>query len=132
MRAGGNAVDAAIATVATLCVTEPCSTGIGGDAFALIWMADEGRLVGLNASGPAPQSLTGDWMRTQGHDIFPARGGLAVTVPGSLRGWELALERFGTMELAQLLAQPIAYARDGYPVSQRIAQAWQRSVDLIV
>jgi gamma-glutamyltranspeptidase/glutathione hydrolase len=131
LQAGGNAVDAAIATVATLCVTEPCSTGIGGDAFALMWLAGEGRLVGLNASGPAPQAMTGDWMRAQGYDTFPARGGLAVTVPGSLRGWEEALARYGTMPLGRLLEQPIAYARDGFPVSQRIAQAWQRSADLL-
>ncbi|MBX7252547.1 MAG: gamma-glutamyltransferase, partial [Candidatus Promineofilum sp.] len=58
MQAGGNAIDAAVATVATLCVVEPCSTGIGGDAFALIWSAAEGRLFGLNASGPAPAGLT--------------------------------------------------------------------------
>lgn len=131
LQAGGNAVDAAIATVATLCVTEPCSTGIGGDAFALIWMAGEEQLVGLNASGPAPAGLTGDWMRAQGYDTFPARGGLAVTVPGSLRGWELALGRYGTMDLGRILAPAIGYARDGYPVSQRIAFAWQRSAELL-
>lgn len=131
LQAGGNAVDAAIATVATLCVTEPCSTGIGGDAFALIWMANEGRLVGLNASGPAPQSLTGVLMRAQGYDVFPARGGLAVTVPGSLRGWELALDRYGTMELSRLLERPIAYARDGFPVSERIARSWANSTELL-
>ena len=129
LKAGGNAVDAAIATVATLCVVEPCSTGIGGDAFALIWVADEQKLYGLNASGPAPQGLTAEFVRSQGHDQFPPIGGLAVTVPGSLRGWQLALERFGSMGLDTLLQQPIAYARDGYPVSQRIAQSWERSTE---
>lgn len=129
LKAGGNAVDAAIATVATLCVVEPCSTGIGGDAFALIWQADEGKLYGLNASGPAPQELTADLVRKQGHETFPPIGGLAVTVPGSLRGWELALKRFGTMGLDTLLQQPISYARDGFPVSQRIANAWSRSTE---
>jgi gamma-glutamyltranspeptidase/glutathione hydrolase len=129
LKAGGNAVDAAIATVATLCVVEPCSTGIGGDAFALIWMAKERKLYGLNASGPAPQQLTADFVRNQGHTTFPTQGGLAVTVPGSLRGWQLALERFGTLGLDRLLQQPIAYARDGFPVSQRIARSWQRSTE---
>ena len=129
LKAGGNAVDAAIATVATLCVVEPCSTGIGGDAFALIWQADEGKLYGLNASGPAPQNLTAELVRSQGHTSFPPIGGLAVTVPGSLRGWQLALERFGSQGLDRLLQQPIAYARDGYPVSQRIAFAWDRSTE---
>ncbi|MCA9916385.1 MAG: gamma-glutamyltransferase [Anaerolineales bacterium] len=129
LKAGGNAVDAAIATVATLCVVEPCSTGIGGDAFALIWQADEQKLYGLNASGPAPMGLTADFVRSQGHQEFPAIGGLAVTVPGSLRGWQLALERFGSMGLDTLLQRPIRYARDGYPVSQRIAQSWQHSTE---
>lgn len=127
LKAGGNAVDAAIATVATLCVVEPCSTGIGGDAFALIWMANEGKLFGLNASGPAPMGLTADFVRQQGHKTFPALGPLPVTVPGALRGWELALGRFGTMGLDTLLARPIAYARDGFPVSHRIARAWSNS-----
>lgn len=129
LKKGGNAIDAAIATVATLCVVEPCSTGVGGDAFALIWLAEEGKLYGLNASGPAPMKLTSDLVRSQGHSKFPALGALAVTVPGSVRGWEYALNRFGTMGLDTLLAQPIAYARDGFPVSQRIARAWHRSTD---
>jgi gamma-glutamyltranspeptidase / glutathione hydrolase len=129
LKAGGNAVDAAIATVATLCVVEPCSTGIGGDAFALIWDAATQRLYGLNASGPAPAGLTADLVRSAGHTTFPALGGLPVTVPGSLRGWELALNRFGSMGLDRLLARPIAYAREGFPVSQRIARAWQASTE---
>ncbi|MAT98721.1 MAG: gamma-glutamyltransferase [Anaerolineaceae bacterium] len=129
LKAGGNAIDAAIATVATLCVVEPCSTGIGGDAFALIWLADEQKLYGLNASGPAPQGLTAEFVRSQGHEQFPSIGGLAVTVPGSLRGWQLALERFGSIGLDTLLQLPIAYARNGYPVSQRIAQSWERSTE---
>ncbi len=129
LQAGGNAIDAAIAAVATLCVVEPTSTGIGGDAFALIWMADEGKLFGLNASGPAPMNLTADLVRSQGHTDFPALGALPVTVPGALRGWQLALERFGTKGLDTLLQRPIQYAREGYPVSQRIARAWGYSRD---
>lgn len=127
LQAGGNAVDAAVTTVATLCVVEPTSTGIGGDAFALIWSAAEGRLYGLNASGPAPQALSADAVRRLGHKVMPSLGALAVTVPGSLRGWQLALERFGRHGLDTLLSQPIAYARDGFPVSQRIAAGWARS-----
>ena len=129
LQMGGNAVDAAIATAAALCVVEPTSTGIGGDAFALIWLADEGKLYGLNASGPAPAGLTAGQVRDQGHETFPALGGLPVTVPGSLRGWQMALERFGTLGLDTLLSRPITYARDGFPVSQRIARAWARSAE---
>ena len=129
LQAGGNAIDAAIATVATLCVVEPCSTGVGGDAFALIWSAKEGKLFGLNASGPSPAGLTANWIREQGHTTVPPLGPIPVTVPGAVRGWQLALERFGTMGLDTLLAQPIDYARHGFPVSERIARAWHRSTD---
>ncbi len=129
LKAGGNALDAAIATVATLCVVEPSSTGIGGDAFALIWSAKERRLYGLNASGPAPQGLSADFVRTQGYDQMPQTGALTVTVPGSLRGWQAALARFGTMGLDTLLQRPIHYAEQGFPVSQRIARAWEASTE---
>ena len=129
LKKGGNAIDAAIATVGTLCVVEPCSTGIGGDAFALIWIAAEEKLYGLNASGPAPMALTSELVRSQGHDKFPSLGALSVTVPGSVRGWQVALERFGTMEFDSLLNQPIMYAQKGFPVSQRIARAWAKSTE---
>ncbi|MCI0578551.1 MAG: gamma-glutamyltransferase [Chloroflexi bacterium] len=129
LQAGGNAVDAAVATVATLCVVEPTSTGIGGDAFALIWQANEGRLYGLNASGPAPAGLTAERIRSQGYEKMPQLGPLTVTVPGSLRGWQLALGRFGTRGLDTLLQRPIAYARDGFPVSQTIGRAWGYSTE---
>jgi gamma-glutamyltranspeptidase / glutathione hydrolase len=128
LHSGGNAIDAAIATVATLCVVEPCSTGIGGDAFALIWSAKEQKLYGLNGSGPAPAKLTGEVVRGLGHKTFPELGGLAVTVPGSLRAWELALNKFGTRGLDSLLLRPMQYAREGFPVSERIAAQWGRSV----
>ena len=131
LKAGGNAVDAAVATAAVLCVLEPCSTGIGGDAFALIWWADDGHLYGINASGPAPEALTADLIRGRGYQEMPHRGPLTVTVPGSLRGWELALDRFGTMELDRLLSQPIDYARSGFPVSQIIARSWHSSTALL-
>jgi gamma-glutamyltranspeptidase/glutathione hydrolase len=129
LQQGGNAVDAAIATVATLCVVEPTSTGIGGDAFALIWWAADRRLYGLNASGPAPAALTAELVRRQGHEAMPSLGPLTVTVPGSLSGWQTALDRFGTLGLDTLLARPIDYARHGFPVSQRIARAWAASTE---
>ncbi|MGD8585575.1 MAG: gamma-glutamyltransferase, partial [Chloroflexota bacterium] len=131
LRAGGNAVDAAVATAAALCVVEPCSTGIGGDAFALIWQADEGRLYGLNASGPAPAGLTADLLRRRGYETMPDRGGLSVTVPGALRGWQLVLDRFGSLGLDRLMERAIAYAEDGFPVSELIARSWQASEGLL-
>jgi gamma-glutamyltranspeptidase/glutathione hydrolase len=130
LKSGGNAVDAAVATAATLCVVEPTSTGIGGDAFALIWSAGEERLYGLNASGPAPAGLNSDWVRSQGYNSMPDRGGITVNVPGSLRGWQLALERFGSLGLDTILERPIAYARNGFPVSEIIARGWAAQTDL--
>ena len=129
LQQGGNAVDAAIAAAAALCVLEPTSTGVGGDAFALIWSAADRRLFGLNASGPAPAGLTADWVRSQGHDAMPALGPIAVTVPGAVRGWELALTRFGSRGLDTLLQPAIDYARSGFPVSQRIARSWGLSTE---
>ena len=126
---GGNAIDAAIATIATMCVVEPCSTGIGGDAFALIWIEKEKKLYGLNASGPAPLGLSADKIRGLGHTTFPPLGGAAVTVPGSLRGWEIALDRFGSVGLDTILKRPIAYASHGFPVSEIIAPQWSRSAE---
>ncbi|MFW5941792.1 MAG: gamma-glutamyltransferase [Chloroflexota bacterium] len=131
LQQGGNALDAAIATVAALCVVEPTSTGAGGDAFALIWSAEEQRLYGLNASGPAPQALTAEWVRAQGYDTMPERGAIPVTVPGSVRGWEAAMQRFGSLDLAQVLRPAMEYARDGFPVSEIIAGHWRASETLM-
>ena len=130
LKTGGNAVDAAVAAAATLCVVEPTSTGIGGDAFALIWSAADQKLYGLNASGPAPAGLTSELVRSRGHQRMPDRGGLTVTVPGSLRGWQIALERFGLLGLDAILERPIAYARDGFPVSEIIASGWSAQAGL--
>ncbi len=127
LRKGGNAVDAAIATIAAMCVVEPCSTGIGGDAFALIWSAKEQQLYGLNGSGPAGMALDAEAIRSAGNSKMPALGGIAVTVPGSVRAWQSALERFGSIGLDSLLASAIDLAENGFPVSQIIADQWQRS-----
>ena len=131
LQAGGNAVDAAIATAAALCVLEPCSTGIGGDAFALMWIAAENKLFGINASGPAPRTMTADKIISLGWRDMPESGPLSITVPGSVKGWEAVVDRFGSMPLKSILGRAINYARDGYPVSQRIAKAWAHSTDLL-
>ena len=127
LRKGGNAIDAAIATIATMCVVEPCSTGIGGDAFALIWSAKEQKLYGINGSGPSAATLDADAIRAAGHAKFPPLGGLAVTVPGSIRAWELAMGKFGKLGLDTVLAPAIDYAANGYPVSPIISWAWRFS-----
>ncbi len=131
LQRGGNAIDAAIATIAALCVVEPCSTGIGGDAFALIWSAKEQRLLGLNGSGPLGKTFSAESLRRQGYTNLPTHGGPSVTVPGSLRAWELALTRLGTLGLDTLLAPAIDYAARGFPVSPLIARQWAMSEALL-
>jgi len=124
LRQGGNAVDAAVATAACLTVVEPTSNGIGGDAFALVWMKD--RLYGLNSSGPAPMALTLDTALSHGYkEQLPTNGWLPVTVPGTPAAWAELVSRFGRLSLAEVLAPAIEYAETGYPVSPVISRQWQ-------
>jgi gamma-glutamyltranspeptidase / glutathione hydrolase len=124
--AGGNAVDAALATAIALTVVEPCSNGIGSDAFAIIWDGKE--LHGLNASGRSPQTWTPEWMRSRGHgDSMPLFGWDAVTVPGAVSAWVEMSRRFGRLPFADLFVPAIEYARDGFPVTPEIARRWALS-----
>jgi gamma-glutamyltranspeptidase/glutathione hydrolase len=124
---GGNAIDAAIAAAATLNVVEPMSTGIGGDMFALVWVAREQKLYALNGSGRAPATLTirEVKMRSSGAEM-PMLGWLPVTVPGAVDGWSELLDRFGTMTFAETLAPAIEYAENGFPVTELIARGFAR------
>jgi gamma-glutamyltranspeptidase/glutathione hydrolase len=127
LKSGGNALDAAIAASATLCVVEPQSTGIGGDCFILYHEAGSGKLHGLNGSGRAPAKATPEEYRRRGHTQVPERGVLSVTVPGAIDGWATALERFGTRPLGDLLQPAIAFAEEGYAVTPVVGWAWKRS-----
>jgi gamma-glutamyltranspeptidase/glutathione hydrolase len=129
---GGNAVDAAVAMVSTLSVVEPYSVGIGGDAFALIYLANEDRLVGLNGSGRAPYGASVEWFQEKGLTQIPERNILAVTVPGALHGWGQALERFGTMGLGDVFEDAIRYGEHGYPVTELIAGEWKNSEGVLL
>jgi gamma-glutamyltranspeptidase/glutathione hydrolase len=122
---GGNAVDAAVAMVSTLSVVEPHSVGIGGDAFALIYLAQEDKLVGMNASGRAPYHANIAWFHERGIETMPERGILSVTVPGALHGWAQAVERYGRLKLGDLLEEPIYYGEHGFPVTEVIAGEWK-------
>jgi len=127
LKAGGDAIDAAVTTAAVLNVVEPISTGIGGDMFALVWRADEGKLYALNGSGRAPAGATLEAYLATGlseSDPMPRVGPLPITVPGALHGWHTLLERWGKKSLADALAPAIRYAHDGYPVSELIAHGW--------
>lgn len=122
---GGNAVDAAIATAAAMTIVEPCSNGLGSDAFCILW--DGRQLHGLNASGPAPQAWTPEYFaRKHGSDAAapPKRGWDAVTVPGAVAGWAALSERFGQLPFEQLLQPAIDIAERGYAVPVVIQQKW--------
>lgn len=123
LREGGNAVDAAIAASATLCVVEPHMTGIGGDCFAIVAEPD-GTLHGLNGSGRAPAGAHAARYRELGHETMPQSGALSVTAPGAVDAWDRLLKRFGTLGFDRLFADAIRYAEEGYPVHHRVARDW--------
>ncbi len=129
LRNGGNAVDAAVAASALLGVIEPHSTGIGGDCFALVWVASERKLYGINGSGHAPAGLSAGWLRAQELTKISVDSVHSVTVPGSVRAWNTLLERFGRRTLAQMLEPAIDAAEHGFPVAERIAWDWRMFAD---
>lgn len=128
MKAGGSAVDAAIAANAALGLMEPTGNGIGGDLFAIVGDPKTRRLHGYNGSGRSPKSLTLAEFERRGLTEIPAHGPLPVTVPGTVDGWFALHERFGKRSMAQNLAPAIRYAREGHPVHEVIAYYWDRSV----
>ncbi|HEY4442699.1 MAG TPA: gamma-glutamyltransferase family protein [Steroidobacteraceae bacterium] len=132
---GGNAIDAAVATAAVLNLVEPMLVGVGGDVFAVIYIAKEKKIYVLNASGTAPSGATvarfnslgyhwnpKNWGPTSG---MPLSGILPVTVPGAVWGWQAALKRFGKLTFKEVLEPAAQYAEKGFPVSERIAHDWQ-------
>jgi gamma-glutamyltranspeptidase / glutathione hydrolase len=127
LKAGGNAVDAAIAANAVLAVTEPMSCGPGGDLFAIVWDARTQKLYGLNASGRSPQSLSLEEFQRRKLKYIPTKGPLAISVPGCVDGWAELHNRFGKLPLETILQPAIRAARDGFPVTQVIAHAWNGS-----
>ena len=130
LKAGGSAVDAAIAVNAALGFLEPMMCGVGGDLFALVWDAKAKKLHGINASGPAPSSLTIDKVKPEPDGTIPLRSPYAWTVPGCVDGWFRLHERFGRLPMAELLAPAIRAARQGEPVPRVIADAWAEQVSL--
>ncbi|MDP9113663.1 MAG: gamma-glutamyltransferase [Acidobacteriota bacterium] len=121
---GGTAVDAAIAANAVLAVVEPMKNGLGGDLFALYWDARTGKLQGLNASGPAPRALSPGLLARQGFKTMPQEGIHSFTVPGAVDGWWKLHQRYGKLPWKDLFQSAIAYAQDGFPVSEAIQESW--------
>ena len=126
LKAGGNAVDAAIAANATLQVVYPFVCGLGGDLFAIVWDAPSRTLIGLNASGRAPRAATIERYSALGHATMPRYGIHSVTVPGCVSGWGMLSERFGKLGLARALQSATGYAREGFPVGRQLSAALAR------
>jgi gamma-glutamyltranspeptidase/glutathione hydrolase len=132
LQAGGNAMDAAVAACAVQCVVEPGSTGIGGDCFALFAPRGEDRIVAFNGSGRAPAGATLECCRAAvGSDEIPRNSPFAVTVPGAIDAWEQLLRDHGTRPLSEMLQPAIRFARNGYPISERVHFDWARQADFL-
>ena len=110
LKQGGTAVDAAIAANIALGLMEPTGNGIGGDLFAIVWDAKTKKLHGLNASGPAPKTISIDYFKQRGLEKIPSYGPLPVTVPGAVDGWVKLHEKFGKLKFASLFEPTIEYA----------------------
>ncbi|MEX1198607.1 MAG: gamma-glutamyltransferase [Pseudohongiellaceae bacterium] len=121
LRAGGNAVDAAITMAGMLPALRPHMNGVGGDAWALFYDAETRQVSALNASGRAGEMATPEFFREAGHDSVPFTGGPSVTVPGAVSGWAAALERYGSISLEEALQPAINVARNGFVVSGKLA-----------
>ena len=121
---GGNAVDAAIAANAANGLMEPAMNGVGGDLFAIVYIAKSGKLYGLNSSGWSATGMTPELLASRGLKRIPLRGIWGVTVPGAVAGWQALHDRFGKLPFSTLLAPAIRYAREGFPVTEVIADTW--------
>src|ERR1043166_3165829 len=128
LRQGGSAVDAAIAANATLGLVEPTMNGMGGDLFAMVWDAKAEKLYGLNGSGRSPPSLTLPEFKKRKLKQIPRTGPLPVSVPGCVDGWFELHNKFGKLPMTTVLAPAIGYARNGFPVSEVIAEDWATNV----
>ncbi len=131
LRAGGHAVDAAIATNAVLGVVQPNDCGPGGDAFWLIWDASERRQLGLNGSGRAPSGVDPARLRGGGLAAMPERGAAAITIPGAVRSWADAHRRFGRLDAATILAAAIDLAAAGFPAWPGFMSAVEATAPLV-
>ncbi len=134
LQRGGSAVDAAIAANAVLGLMEPVSNGIGGDLFAIVYVAKENKLYGLNGSGRAPLGLSYDGMKAELDKLhrttIPPLGMLPISVPGCVDAWQQLHDKFGKLPLAEDLTGAIRYAEEGFPVTELIAYYWGRGVPI--
>jgi gamma-glutamyltranspeptidase/glutathione hydrolase len=129
--AGGTAADACVAMAAAMVVLSPMQTGMGGDAFLLFYEAETGLVAGIDGSGRAPSAVSVEKLRDLGLREMPERGGLTITVPGAVRLWEDAANRFGNQPLARLLEPAWELAENGHPVAEVVARYWEEHEDVL-
>src|SRR5713226_6040844 len=132
LRDGGNAIDAAIAADAVLCVVYPHMTSVGGDLMAIVWPARAAAPVGLIGAGRSGELATIDAVRSRGHDVMPERGALTVTVPGTVEAWGRLLERFGTLGLAPVMEPAAVIAQDGYVITAHLSEFLKSRAELLI
>ena len=129
MKKGGNAVDAAVATMIATTVIEPTMNSIGSDNFAIVWMKD--KMYGMNSSGPAAKALSAEQLQKDGFKKMPTFGWHAVNVPGAPAGWRALSERFGNLPFEDLFEEAIRYAEEGFPVSPQVVTDWESNLGLL-
>src|SRR5256712_11884779 len=130
LRDGGNAIDAAIAANAVLCVVYPQMTSVGGDLMAIVWPADADAPVGIIGAGRSGELATIAATRERGHETMPERGGVSVTVPGTVEAWGRPLERFGPLGMAAVLEPATSLACDGYVITERLSMLRKDGAEL--
>ncbi|MDQ3337579.1 MAG: gamma-glutamyltransferase family protein [Myxococcota bacterium] len=128
LRAGGNAADAAVAVAAALNVTEPTSTGLGGDCFALYYDVATRGVTALNGSGRAPRQLTLERLAAQQLTELPRFHAHTITIPGACAGWCDLISKHGSMAMTQILAPAIELAESGFPVGEYCAWQWAKGL----
>lgn len=128
---GGNAIDAAVAAASTIALMEPTMNGMGGDLFAIVYLAETGEILGLNSSGWSPAAMNIEVLATQGIEKMPRRGIYTVTVPGVVAGWDALSGKLGKLPLSETLAPAIFYAENGFPVSEVTARGWENSQEML-
>ena len=126
LRQGGNAVDAAVAMAVAIACVEPTANGIGGDNFALVW--HDGKLHGLNSSGPAPKALTIDALEKKGHDSMPSSGWESVTVPGAPAGWKALSDKFGKLPFEKLFEPALEAVENGVALTSDVCSGMRHAV----
>ena len=131
LRDGGNAIDAAIAANAVLCVVYPHMTSVAGDLMAIVWPSGATAPIGLIGAGRSGELATIEAVRSRGYKEMPERGILTVTVPGTVEAWGRLLERFGTLGLGAVLEPAASLARDGYVITPQLSDFLKGGAELL-